>query len=70
MAQFRATVVSFDAGTWRATLRFDGSAPQAVSGVRTARNIPSAEMTSGRKVLVDTGDHGNADDMVVFGVWS
>lgn len=70
MALYRATVVSFDAGAWTATIRIDGSNPQSVASVKTARNIASAEMSAGRKVLLDTGDHNNFADMVVVAVWT
>lgn len=69
MAQLRGTLVSFNAGTYRAVVRLDGSAPQALTNVRCNR-LPSAEYTAGRRVLVDTGDHGDIEDAVVLAVWS
>ncbi len=69
MAMLRGTVVSFNAGTWLAEVRLDGSPWQSLSGVKTARNIASAEMVVGRAVLVDTGDHGDPGDAVVYAVW-
>ena len=65
----RATVVSFDAVNHVASVRVDGSAPQVLSGVKTARNIASAEMAAGRRVVLDTGDHGDAGDAVVIAVY-
>lgn len=69
MAVYRAKVVSFDAGTWKAKIRLDGSAPQTLDNVATARNIASAEMSAGRRVLLDTGDHSDPADFVVTAVW-
>lgn len=69
MAIHRGKVVSFDSGTWTATVRIDGSPQQTLTTVPVARNIPSAEMTSSRKVLLDTGDHFNPADFILFAVW-
>lgn len=69
MATYRAKVVSFDSGTWTATVRLDGSAASTLEDVATARNIAAAEMTSGRNLLIDTGDHNHPSDFVVFAVW-
>lgn len=68
MPIFRATIVSFDAGAWTAKVRLDGSTPQTLESVKTARNIASAEMSAGRRVLLDTGDHGDPADIVIFAV--
>ena len=57
MSIYRGKIVSFDSGTWTATIRLDGSSPGASRTIATARNIASAEMTAGRRVLMDTGDH-------------
>ena len=65
----RGTVVSFDSVNHLATVRFDGSAPQVMSAIKTARNIGSAEMTAARRVVVDAGDHGDAGDAVVIAVY-
>lgn len=70
MALLRGTISSFDAGAHTATVRLDGSSPLALAGVRTARNIAAAEMSAGRRVIVDTGDHGNFADAVVVAVFS
>lgn len=70
MSIYRGKVVSFDSGTWKATIRLDGSSPQTLSSIATARNIASAEMTAGRRVLLDTGDHSDPADFVVTAVFS
>lgn len=46
------TLVSFDPGTFLATVRLRGSGAQALSGVPTSRAIDSAEMIPGRTALV------------------
>jgi molybdopterin-binding protein len=69
MSIFRGRVVSFDSGTWTATIRLDGSSPQTLTTIATARNIASAEMTAGRRVLMDTGDHSDPTDFVVTTVY-
>ena len=70
MSIYRATVVSFDAATWTASVRLDNSSAQALTGIKTARNIASAEMPTGRHVLLDTGDHSDPADFVVTSVFS
>lgn len=70
MPVFRGRVVAFNSGTWQADVRLDGSAPQSLRGVAVARNIASVEMTPGRRVLVDTGDHGDPADAVVTAVYT
>ena len=69
MALLRGILVSFDNTTWLAEVRLDGSPWQSLSGVKTARNIASTEMVSGRPVLVETGNEGDAADAVVCAVW-
>jgi hypothetical protein len=70
MAVYRGSVVSFDSLNWKADVRLDGSQAQSLAGVKTSRNIAAVEMTAGRKVLVDTGDHGDLADVVVFAVFT
>jgi molybdopterin-binding protein len=70
MAVYRGTVVSFDSGTWKAKVRLDGSPAQVLDSVATNRGIASADMSAGRKVLVDTGDHNHPSDFVVTTVWA
>ena len=70
MALIRGSIVSFAAGTWLADVRLDGSAPQVLAGIKTARNIASAEMSANRRVIVDTGDAGHADDYLVIAVFT
>lgn len=69
MAVLRGSIVSFNGGTYIASIRLDGSAPQTVDSVSVSRAIASGEMTAGRKVLLDTGDHNHPSDFVVTAVW-
>lgn len=69
MAALRGVIVSFDSTPYTASVRLDGSAPQAVDSVAVSRAIAAAEMTAGRKVLLDTGDHNHPSDFVVTAVW-
>jgi hypothetical protein len=65
----RGTLVSFDSGTWRAVVRLDSSAPQALTGVAVSRALASGEMVANRRVLLAPGDHGDVADIVVIAVW-
>jgi hypothetical protein len=70
MAIYRGVLADWDSVNFLATVRLDGSAPQTLSGLRTSRAIATAEMMAGRRVLVDTGDHGDPADFVVTAVWA
>jgi hypothetical protein len=70
MAIFRGVLAAWDSVNYLATVRLDGSAPQTLSGLRTSRAIASADMVATRRVLVDTGDHGDPADFVVTAVWT
>ena len=69
MALLRGTLISFDNATYLADVRLDGSPWQSLTGVKTARNIPSAEMLATRPLLIDTGDLADASDAIVVAVW-
>jgi hypothetical protein len=70
MAVLRGSIVSFSSAPFTASVRLDGSAPQTLDNVTVSRAIPSAEMTPGRKVLLDTGDHNHPADFLVVAVWA
>jgi len=70
MAILRGTLVSFDAPTYKAVVRLDGSGPQVLADVRTNRGIAAAELTASRRVLVDTGDHGDIADVVLTTIFT
>ncbi|MGD9933596.1 MAG: hypothetical protein AB7T37_07730 [Dehalococcoidia bacterium] len=68
MALLRGALVSFDAGSYRAAVRVDGSVATTLSDIPVAANIPAVEMVSGRQVLVDSGATGDVGEMVVYAV--
>ncbi|MGE0601554.1 MAG: hypothetical protein AB7J35_19075 [Dehalococcoidia bacterium] len=70
MAVFRGKVVSFNATAWTAEVRLDGSPGEVLAPVATNRGIASADMVTGRAVLVDTGETHNPADFVVTAVWN
>ncbi len=70
MAVLRGALVSFDAGTYRASVRVDGSAATSIEGITVAANIPAVEMISGRRVLLDSGETSDPGEMVVVAVWA
>ena len=61
---------SFDSINYRATLQFAGSYKVYLENVSVARNIPSAEMTSGRKTAVIFFDEHNPKEAVVVAVYT
>jgi hypothetical protein len=67
---FRGTLAAWDSGTFLATVRLDGSSAQALTGIKTSRAIASADMVTGRKILLDTGDHNDPSDFVVTAVYT
>jgi len=69
MALRRGRLLTFDAATWTAALRLDGSPTALVAGVAVSRALPAAELTPGRRVLVETGDHHHPADAVVIAAW-
>ena len=69
MAVYRGVIADWDGATFRAAIRLDGSPNQTMTDVRTSVAIASADMTAGRRVLVDTGDHNDPQDAVVTAVW-
>lgn len=69
MALYRGTLESFDSGTYRATVRLDGGPGGVWTDVRCVR-LASGEFVVGRRVVLDTGDHGQPSDAVVVAVFT
>ncbi len=67
MSILRGTLAAWSAPT--ATIRLEGSAPQTITTDKKAANILAADMVVNRKVLLDTGDHNDPADFVIFAVW-
>jgi hypothetical protein len=61
---------SFDSGSYTAAVQLSGSHKGWLENIAVARNIPSAEMISGRKVAVILFDVNNAKEAVVTAVYS
>ena len=70
MTTRKGILKSFDAGDYTATVQLSGSYKAYLEGIAVARNIPSAEMTSGRKVAVIFFDEHNAQEAVVVAVYT
>lgn len=70
MSLLRGTIIDFDATPHTATVRLDGSAAETLTDLATSRAIASGDMTAGRRVIVDTGDHNHPADFVVTAVYT
>jgi len=66
----KGVLKSFDSGTYTATVQLASSYKAYLEDVTVARNIPSAEMTSGRKVAVVFFDEYNTKEAVVIAVYT
>jgi hypothetical protein len=61
---------SFNSGNYTATVQLAGSYKVYLEDVAAARNLPSAEMVSGRKVAVIFFDEHNPKEAVVVAVYT
>ena len=61
---------SFNPTEYTATVQLAGSYKVYLEDVTVARNLPSAEMTSGRKVAVVFFDEHNAKEAVIMAVYT
>jgi len=66
----KAVLKSFNSGDYTATVQLTGSHKVYLKDIAVARNLPSAEMTLGRKVAVIFFDEHNAKDAVVIAVYT
>jgi len=66
----KATLRSFNSGSYTATVQMSGSYKVYLEDITVARNIPSAEMTTGRKVVVIFFDEHNPKEAVVTAVYT
>lgn len=69
MAALRGRLISFNSTPYTAVVRLDLSQGGTLADVAVSRGIPAAEMTAGRRLLIDTGDHHHPGDLVVIAVW-
>jgi hypothetical protein len=65
----KAILKAWNSGSYTATIQITGSAKAYLEGVKVARNIPSAEMVTGRNILVYFFDKSNAADAVIVAVY-
>ena len=61
---------SFSSVNYTATVQLTGSYKAYLEGIAVARNIPTGEMTAGRKVAVIFFDEHNPGDAVVVAVYT
>ena len=66
----KVILVSFDAGSYTATVRPYGSLSVHLSGIPVSRAIPPSEMVAGRYCAILAFDEGNPVDSVVAAVFT
>jgi hypothetical protein len=66
----KAVLRSFDVGDYTATVQLAGSYKVYLEDIAVARNLPTAEMTSGRKTAVLFFDEHSPKEAVVIAVYS
>lgn len=66
----KAVLRSFNSGNYTATVQLAGSLKVYLEDIAVARNLPAAEMISGRKVAVVFFDEHNAKEAVVVAVYT
>ncbi len=66
----KGTLKSFDSGNYTATVRLSGSYKVYLEEVAVSRNIPAAEMTTGRKVALIFFDEHNTRESVIIAVYT
>ncbi len=66
----KAELVSFNSGSYTATVRLTGSYKVYLEDVPVARNLSSAEMVTGRNVAVILFDEYNPKEAVIAAVYT
>ena len=66
----KAVLRSFNSGNYTATVRLASSYKVYLEGIAVARNLPLAEMVTGRKVAVVFFDDHNPKEAVVVAVYT
>ena len=66
----KAVLRNFNSSNYTATVQLAGSYKVFLEDIAVARNIPTAEMVSGRKVAVVFFDEHNAKEAVVVAVYT
>ena len=70
MSLKKGILKSFNSSNYTATVQLASSYKVYLEDVVVARNLPSAEMTAGRKVAVIFFDEHNAKEAVVAAVYT
>ena len=70
MSMRRAVLKSFNSGSYTATVQLAGSFKVYLEDITVARNLPIAEMVTGRKVAVIFFDEYNPKEAVVAAVYT
>ena len=66
----KGEIKSFNSGNYTAVVRISGSYKVYLEDITVARNIPSGEMATGRKIVVLFFDEYRPKDAVVIAVYS
>ena len=66
----KAILRSFNAGNYTATVQLASSFKVYLEGIAVARNLPSAEMITGRKTAIIFFDEYNPKEAVVVAVYT
>ena len=66
----KAVLRSFNSGNYTATVQLVSSFKVYLEDIAVARNLPSAEMVTGRKVAVVFFDEHNPKEAVVLAVYT
>lgn len=70
MSSKKGILKSFNSGDYTATVQLAGSDKVYLEGIAVARNIPAAEMTTGRKLAIVFFDEYNSNEAVVVAVYT
>lgn len=70
MSLRKGVLKSFNSGNYTATVQLAGSYKAYLEDITVARNLPTGEMTTGRKVAVIFFDEHNPREAVVIAVYT
>lgn len=70
MSVKKGVLKSFNSADYTATVQMTGSDKAFLEDIAVARNLPEAEMTSGRRVTVVFFDEHNAKEAVLVAVYT
>ena len=70
MSLRKGVLRSFNSGNYTATVQLASSYKVYLEDIAVARNLPSAEMITGRKVAVTFFDEHNPKEAVVIAVYT